>query len=99
MTLADRAPAPPLNERGVDEIAEQLAVIIALPRRLDHHHRDQLFLGRDPKYRAGEAAPEEFARRAGRRRHPDFAPNRESEPEAVSRRQQEGLTMRTFGPR
>ena len=47
---------PPLGDARRNEIAEQLAIIVALAGRLDHHQRHQFLLRRDPERRAGNAA-------------------------------------------
>src|SRR3984893_11946240 len=72
--------------------------MVALPWRLDHHQREQLFLRSNPEIGAGYAAPKKLARRAGRLSHAGLAPDGESKPERVSRLQQGGRADADIGP-
>src|SRR6516225_2567290 len=52
-----------LDQRCMHEVAEELAIIVALAGRLDQHQGHELLGGRDEEHRPRDAAPEELARR------------------------------------
>src|SRR5580704_2989559 len=55
--LPPRPPPPLSNHRRMYEVAEERTVVVALPRRLDHHYGEEIFVRSDPESRAGDAAP------------------------------------------
>src|SRR5947207_11834455 len=55
------AAAAGAGQRGVNELAAQIAVVQPLIRRLQHQDDGHLLLRVDPEISAGDAAPEKFA--------------------------------------
>src|SRR5579871_132252 len=83
--------------RGINQVADQHAEILALARRLDHQQRPQLLDRVDPELGAGAAAPEVLADRARIVRHAGLLAHGEAEAEAVARRNEIRLDLH-IGP-
>src|SRR6266852_5767581 len=73
-----------VRDRGVDELAEELAVVGARAAGLGHEDADQLLLRIDPEVRPRRAAPGDLARPPRHRREAVLAPDREAQAEGVA---------------
>ena len=77
-----------VHQRGVGQVAEQVANRVALVGRLRHQDAEKIFDGIDKKRGARDATPVVGAHRARHGGHARLGAHRKAQPKAMARRQQ-----------